>query len=93
VARLFTEDWTQMTTIKAASPVETPKLFRPAPPHNPSQAPAMCLCVECCQIMLTKRCPARNADGVQCGKYRHRGKEHTMIPATVFLIAEERTRP
>jgi hypothetical protein len=82
-----------MTTIKAAPPVETPRLFRPAPPHNPSRAPATCLCVECCQIMLTKRCPARNADGVQCGNYRHRGKEHTMIPATVFLIAEERTRP
>jgi hypothetical protein len=67
-------------------------MFKPAPPHNPLKAPAVCLCVECCKVVLTKRCPARDEQGRRCGDYKHRGKTHTMFVATVFQIAEERTR-
>jgi hypothetical protein len=69
------------------------RLFKAAPPHNPRVAPAMCMCVECCKVMLAKRCQARDPEtGVQCGNYKHRGKSHWMIPATIFQIAEERIR-
>lgn len=64
--------------------------FRSAPPHNPNFAPAVCLCVECSKIMLGLRCQARDDNGHQCGNYKHSGKEHWMLVATVFQIAEER---
>lgn len=67
-------------------------LFKPAPAHNPLYAPAACLCVECCHKVLATRCPATNEHGQQCGSPRHRGSEHYLVVATVFQIAEERTR-
>lgn len=63
-------------------------LYRPAGPHRPHLAPAMCLCVECSRVVLAKRCEAR-FDGNQCGNYAlHRG-QHTVLVATVFTIAAE----
>lgn len=64
--------------------------FKPAPPHTPLKAPAICLCVECCKIVAGLRCPARDSEGRQCGDYRHRSKRHTMLVMTVFAIAAER---
>lgn len=65
-------------------------IYKPAPPHNPLQAPAICMCVECSRIVLELRCPARSPGGAQCGDYKgHRG-EHSLIVATCFSIAEDR---
>jgi hypothetical protein len=43
--------------------------------------------------MVARRCTATHpTTGTQCGDYaKHRGK-HSMIPATIFCIAEERIR-
>lgn len=65
-------------------------LFKPAPSHNPLQAPAVCLCVDCCRIVAKLRCTAVSEDGHQCGSYKHSGKEHWLIVATVFQIVDER---
>lgn len=65
-------------------------IYKPARSHNPLIGPAVCLCVECSRKVLALRCPARDAEGRQCGDYKHRGKEHSMLVLTVFAIAEER---
>lgn len=64
--------------------------LKPTPPHNPLRAPATCLCADCSRIVIALRCPVRDEHGNQCGDYRHRGNEHTLITATVFQIASER---
>lgn len=64
--------------------------FKPAGPHNPRLGPATCLCVDCSRIVLDLRCPATDADGNQCGDYRHRGKSHTLLVCTTFEIAAAR---
>lgn len=63
--------------------------FKPAPPHNPLKAPAVCLCVDCCRIVAELRCPAVGRLG-RCGDFKgHRG-EHPLLVATTFQIVEER---
>jgi hypothetical protein len=76
------------------SATEKVRLYKPAPPHNSLMAPAVCMCIACCRIVLDLRCPAENEDGIRCGDYAgHRKADgHTMIPATIFLMAEERLR-
>lgn len=65
-------------------------MFKPAPAHNRLLAPAICLCAECSREMLTRRCPAVDDLGHQCGDYKgHRGF-HSLLVCTVFPIAAER---
>ena len=76
--------------VSAQPPVGERRLFKPAPPHNSLKAPVACGCVECCRIVLDLRCPAVSPEGHPCGDYKgHRG-HHSMIPASVFVMAEER---
>ncbi len=81
--------------MKATDRPASRRLFKPAPPHNfmCDGAPARCMCVACCAEMVARRCTATHpTTGTQCGDYaKHRG-EHSMIPATIFCIAEERIR-
>lgn len=65
-------------------------IYRPAPPHNSLLAPSACLCVECAAIVLTLRCTATDADGHQCGNYKHHRGSHTMLVCTTFAIAAAR---
>lgn len=65
-------------------------VFKPAGPHNPLQAPAVCLCTGCSRWVLERRCQATDEQGRQCGMFRHRGREHSLIVETVFQIAAER---
>lgn len=74
------------------------RLTKPAKAHNPLFAPAICLCVDCSRTVLAQRCPKvtinphMQGSSQQCGLYKgHRG-DHTMLVATVFVIAEERVR-
>ena len=74
------------------------RISKPAPPHKRLFAPAVCMCVDCCKIVLDSRCPtwtiAPNAEGnsLQCGDVKgHRGA-HTTFVSTTYIIAEERVR-
>lgn len=73
--------------------VQAPRRFKPAPPHNALLGPSMCLCVTCCRWVLDQRCPVTSA-GQRCGNWKgHRpSREHTVLVATIFDIAEERVR-
>lgn len=68
------------------------RVYKPAPPHNSLKAPASCMCLDCCRIVLDLRCQAANEDSVQCGDYKGHKKSdgHTMLVCTTFLCAEER---
>jgi len=67
-------------------------LYKPAPPHNPILAPAICMCVDCSRIVLALRCTARSPTGDQCGDYRGHGGEHTLLVCTTFDIAADRAK-
>lgn len=74
------------------------RLSKPAPPHNPLYAPGVCMCLDCCKVVLDNRCPTWTlcpdveGNSLRCGDYKgHRGG-HTTLVATCFLIAEERLR-
>lgn len=68
------------------------RISKPAPPHNPLLAPAMCGCVECSRKVLDLRCLIVDSEGRRCGDYRHHRGEHTLLIATDFVVAEERVR-
>lgn len=75
------------------------RLSKPARAHNPLFAPGVCMCVECCRIVLDARCdkwsydPQMEGGSVRCGDYKgHKGDHSPLMLATAFLIAEERVR-
>jgi hypothetical protein len=74
------------------------RLSKPARAHNHLMAPGVCLCVECCRIVLDLRCdkwttfPDAEGGSLRCGDYKgHRG-HHTILVSTSFVIVEERVR-
>jgi hypothetical protein len=67
------------------------RLTKPSQGHNRLYGPVLCLCRNCARKVLALRCPVILEGNQRCGLYRHRGRTHALIPATIWAIAEERS--
>ncbi len=78
-----------------SEPRTAARLSKPSTGHNSLYGPAICLCRDCSREVLALRCPVMLREGddslTRCGRYKHRGRAHTLLPATIWRLAEERS--